>query len=154
MCDRVAVMYLGKIVELAAADELYAHPRHPYTGALLQRRAGARPAAGGAQAAPGPRRATCRRRPTRRSACRFHTRCPKAPGACCDVDEPLLEPKDGGNVAACHFPLTDEEVATRVPTAGCIGLRLHAARRSLRPPLRRRAATGAPALRALGRAPG
>ena len=35
MCDRVAVMYLGKLVEVASSDELFAHPRHPYSGALL-----------------------------------------------------------------------------------------------------------------------
>jgi peptide/nickel transport system ATP-binding protein/oligopeptide transport system ATP-binding protein len=35
----------------------------------------------------------------------------------CTQDEPLLEPKEGGNVAACHFPLTDPEIAKRVPTA-------------------------------------
>jgi peptide/nickel transport system ATP-binding protein/oligopeptide transport system ATP-binding protein len=50
------------------------------------------------------------------SACRFHTRCPKAQPLCSD-QEPLLERKDGGGVAACHYPLTDEEVATRLPAA-------------------------------------
>ena len=117
MCDRVAVMYLGKIVELADADELFDHPRHPYTGALLSRRAGARPAARAEQAArqvlggdvPSPTNPP--------PACRFHTRCPKCVEGTCDVDEPLLEVKQGGNVAACHFPLTDEEIQRRVPTA-------------------------------------
>jgi peptide/nickel transport system ATP-binding protein/oligopeptide transport system ATP-binding protein len=50
-------------------------------------------------------------------ACRFHTRCPKARDGVCNVEEPLLEPKEGGNLTACHFPLTDQEVAQRVPTA-------------------------------------
>jgi oligopeptide/dipeptide ABC transporter ATP-binding protein len=50
------------------------------------------------------------------AACRFHTRCWKAQEAC-RVDEPALETKEGGNLAACHFPLTDAEVAERVPTA-------------------------------------
>jgi peptide/nickel transport system ATP-binding protein/oligopeptide transport system ATP-binding protein len=49
-------------------------------------------------------------------ACRFHTRCPKVQDKC-RVDEPLLEAKEGGNLAACHFPLTDTEVAERVPTS-------------------------------------
>jgi oligopeptide/dipeptide ABC transporter ATP-binding protein len=116
MCDRIAVMYLGKIVEMANADELYAHPRHPYTGALLS-----------AVPVPDPRLAREKQRqvlvgdvpsPTNPPpACRFHTRCPKAVMGHCDVDEPLLEVKDGGNLAACHYPLTDAEIAARVPTA-------------------------------------
>jgi oligopeptide/dipeptide ABC transporter ATP-binding protein len=115
-CDRVAVMYLGKIVELASSDELYGHPRHPYTGALLS-----------AVPVPDPRLARNKTRqilggdvpsPTNPpSACRFHTRCPKFVEGTCDVIDPPLEPKEGGNVAACHFPLTDEEIARRVPTA-------------------------------------
>src|SRR5207244_1160898 len=48
-------------------------------------------------------------------ACRFHTRCPKARDGHCNVEEPLLEIKDGGNLAACHYPLTDQEIARRVP---------------------------------------
>jgi oligopeptide/dipeptide ABC transporter ATP-binding protein len=115
-CDRVAVMYLGKVVELASSEELYAHPRHPYTGALLS-----------AVPVPDPRLTRNKNRqvlggdvpspanPPR--ACRFHTRCPKFVAGTCDVDYPELSPKDGGNVAACHFPLTDEEIARRVPTA-------------------------------------
>ena len=110
MCDRIAVMYLGKIVELATAEELYAHPRHPYTSALLS-----------AVPVPDPAIGAARRRqilsgdlpspsdpPT---ACRFHTRCPKFVRGHCDVDEPLLEPEAGGNLAACHYPLTDQEIA-------------------------------------------
>ncbi|MEA2481461.1 MAG: peptide/nickel transport system ATP-binding protein [Thermoleophilaceae bacterium] len=49
-------------------------------------------------------------------ACRFHTRCPKCQERC-SIEEPLLEPKDGGNLAACHFPLSDTEVADLVPSA-------------------------------------
>jgi peptide/nickel transport system ATP-binding protein/oligopeptide transport system ATP-binding protein len=115
MCDRVAVMYLGKLVELAPNDSLYEHPRHPYTGALLS-----------AVPVPEPRVAASRRtevpagdvpsptNPPR--ACRFHPRCPKAQEVCAR-EEPPLESKGLGTVAACHFPLTQEEAAERVPTA-------------------------------------
>jgi peptide/nickel transport system ATP-binding protein/oligopeptide transport system ATP-binding protein len=115
MCDRVAVMYLGKIAEMADSHDLFAHPRHPYTGALLS----AVPVAD-------PRLAKRKQRqvlggdvpsPTAPPpACRFHTRCPKAQ-AICSQQEPALEVKDGGNLAACHFPLSGEEIARRVPTA-------------------------------------
>ena len=50
------------------------------------------------------------------SACRFHTRCPKAQ-AICSQDEPQLEHKGGAGFAACHYPLTDQEIATRLPLA-------------------------------------
>ena len=78
VADRIAVMYVGKVVELAPADELYAKPIHPYTAALLS----AIPIPDPARE-PGPGRATCSRasRPTRsppRRGCRFHTRCPRA----------------------------------------------------------------------------
>jgi len=116
MCDRVAVMYLGKVVELATSEELYAHPRHPYTGALLS-----------AVPVPDPVHGREKRRevlggdvpsPTNPpQACRFHTRCPKFVAGTCDVIEPMLEVKEGGNIAACHFPLTDAEVAERLPGA-------------------------------------
>jgi peptide/nickel transport system ATP-binding protein len=116
MCNRIAVMYLGKIVELAEADQLFEHPRHPYTGALLS-----------AVPVPDPRLAREKQRqvlggdvpsPTNPpQACRFHTRCPKFVEGKCNVDEPLLDMKSGGNLAACHFPLTDDEIAKRVPTA-------------------------------------
>jgi oligopeptide/dipeptide ABC transporter ATP-binding protein len=112
MCDRVAVMYLGRIVELASSEELYSHPRMPYTGALMSAVPVADPAS------------TSRRQilggdvpsPTNPPpACRFHTRCWKAQDIC-RQDDPPLEAKDGGNFAACHFPLTDAEVAERVPS--------------------------------------
>jgi peptide/nickel transport system ATP-binding protein len=116
MCDRVAVMYLGKIVELAGGDRLYAHPRHPYTGALLS-------------AVPSPRASAGRERkrvvlqgdvPSPVSpppACRFHTRCWKAEQMCREV-EPPLEPKGEDDLAACHFPLSDGEVDALTSRSG------------------------------------
>ncbi|HEX3511191.1 MAG TPA: dipeptide ABC transporter ATP-binding protein [Solirubrobacteraceae bacterium] len=106
MCDRVAVMYLGKIVETGAGDDLYDAPQHPYTGALLAAVPVADPS----------------RHHTRRlltgdvpspanppKACRFHTRCPKAEERC-STEEPLLRKAGGNTDVACHFPLTSEEL--------------------------------------------
>ncbi len=114
MCDRVAVMYLGKIVELADSEALYAHPRHPYTGALLSAVPVASPDAQSQRQILGGDVPSPSNPPT---ACRFHTRCWKCQEVC-TLEEPLLDPKPGGNLAACHFPLTDGEVAARVPAAG------------------------------------
>jgi peptide/nickel transport system ATP-binding protein len=108
MCDRVAVMYLGRIVELGPGDALYDYPRHPYTGALLSAvpiadptlRADDRHLLTGDVPSPA----------NPPEACRFHTRCPKAQELCSQEDPPLQD-KGTGTEAACHFPLSREEVA-------------------------------------------
>jgi oligopeptide/dipeptide ABC transporter ATP-binding protein len=116
MCDRIAVMYLGKIAELAPTDELFDHPRHPYSGALLS-------------AIPVPDPALPPREPRLTGAdvasaadppsgCRFHTRCPKCREPKCSTDEPVLEHRGGSHgISACHFPLTRKEAAERLPGA-------------------------------------
>ena len=102
MCDRVAVMYLGRIVETGPSDALYALPRHPYTGALLSAVPIADPSRHGEQ-----RRLLSGDVPSPANppkACRFHTRCPKAQALCAEEDPPI-EDKGTGTSAACHFPL-------------------------------------------------
>jgi oligopeptide/dipeptide ABC transporter ATP-binding protein len=108
MCDRVAVMYLGRVVEIGPGDAVYDFPRHPYTGALLSavpladpsKRKDERTLLSGDVPSPA----------NPPSACRFHTRCPKAQERC-SIDDPPLEDKGTGTHAACHFPLSREEVA-------------------------------------------
>jgi oligopeptide/dipeptide ABC transporter ATP-binding protein len=105
--DRIGVMYLGKLVELSPAEELYVKPIHPYTSALLsaipipdphQHRARERMVVGGEPPSP----------IDPPSGCRFHTRCPYATEVCRDVEPPLTE-YPGGHVAACHHPLNVSE---------------------------------------------
>jgi oligopeptide transport system ATP-binding protein len=98
MCARIAVMYLGKIVELGSTAEVFEKPRHPYTQSLLA----AVPRIGGRRVIqefalegepPNPRDVP--------SGCRFRTRCPLAQARCAE-EEPSLRPLDGRTVA-CHF---------------------------------------------------
>ncbi|HEY2718496.1 MAG TPA: dipeptide ABC transporter ATP-binding protein [Solirubrobacteraceae bacterium] len=108
MCDRVAVMYLGRVVEIGPGEKLYDFPRHPYTGALFSAVPVADPELRRDERAllsgdvPSPANPP--------KACRFHTRCPKAQELC-SIEDPPLESKGSGTDVACHFPLSREEVA-------------------------------------------
>jgi peptide/nickel transport system ATP-binding protein len=112
MSDRVVVMYLGKIVEIATGDTLYANPKHPYTGALMS-----------AVPIPDPKLASERKRIVLEgdvpspinppSGCRFHPRCPNAQFPKCSDEDPALTPHRPGQFAACHFPLPDRAIITK-----------------------------------------
>ncbi len=103
VADRIAVMYLGRIVEIGPADAVYEDPIHPYTVSLLS-----------AVPIPDPRANAAREQTILEGdvpspadppdACRFHTRCPKATEICSQVDPPLVD-YGHGHWAACHHPV-------------------------------------------------
>lgn len=107
--DRIAVMYLGKIVELGSKDQVYSHPIHPYTHALLS-----------AVPVPDPDKEKNRKRVILQgeppsainppSGCSFHPRCLYRKEKCSE-QTPVLEPRDNGHSVACFYPLNPQSVS-------------------------------------------
>ena len=121
--DHVAVMYLGKLCEVAGPDDLYANPAHPYTAALLasipvpdpdvsEQEHGGISGIGGELPSP----------LDPPSGCRFRTRCPRAQEKCA-LDEPQMREVAGGHFVACHYPLVGEQAEPTKPleTAVTVG---------------------------------
>lgn len=103
-CDRIAVMYLGKVVESAASLPLYAGPRHPYTASLLS----AVPVANPFRTRTRIRLAGDVPSPINTpSGCNFHPRCPQMQSIC-EKEVPVQQEIDSGHRVACHFPLAKQ----------------------------------------------
>jgi peptide/nickel transport system ATP-binding protein len=110
--DRIVVLYLGKVMEVAPADDLFRHPLHPYTRFLIS-------------AVPVPDAASERDRPVLKlagelpsaisppSGCRFRTRCPMAQPICAAETPPLIAHAPG-HLAACHFAGTMQDVTAEI----------------------------------------
>ena len=101
LADRVAVMYLGRLMEVGTADRIFRGPHHPYTEALLSadaetggdtriRLEGEIPAASNPP-----------------SGCVFHTRCPRKIGPICETDQPELTEAEPGYRIRCHIPVAE-----------------------------------------------
>ncbi|NDL64737.1 ABC transporter ATP-binding protein [Acerihabitans arboris] len=100
--DRIAIMYLGRIVETGPTDMVFRLPAHPYTRALLSAKSKHNLPGAGALAGEVP---TLSRRP---SGCEFHTRCPLATGLCRSA-APVLRPLSGEHQVSCHTPLINAQ---------------------------------------------
>jgi peptide/nickel transport system ATP-binding protein len=116
LSDRIAVLYLGRIMETGPAERVFSAPHHPYTEALLS-------AVPSLEDAPRERIRLEGEIPSAAdppSGCVFHTRCPRKLGAICETTEPPLEESESGHAMSCHIPLEDlrrmQNGATREPS--------------------------------------
>src|SRR5689334_2925729 len=113
LSNNIGVMYLGKLVEVGPANDVYFGPVHPYTRGLIDPIPVADPVAEKAKVAKG----VAGELPSALdppSGCRFRTRCPRAQDVCA-AEEPPLRPFGDGHLAACHFPL--REPGSPIPQA-------------------------------------
>ncbi|HEX6420870.1 MAG TPA: oligopeptide/dipeptide ABC transporter ATP-binding protein [Acidimicrobiales bacterium] len=117
--DRVAVMYLGKLCELADPDRMYAAPAHPYTAALLSAIPVPDPSVPASASGLVPGDLPSPLAPP--SGCRFRTRCPRAEERCAR-EEPRIREVADGQFVACHFPLVGDEAPP--PQAGEVEVEL------------------------------
>ena len=122
MADRIGVMYLGKLVELGSADDIYQRAAHPYTAGLIATIPVPDPSVERGKDGVGIR-GELPSPVNPPSGCRFRTRCPFAQEQCA-VEEPLLRSFGPGHVAACHFPLQTAAAAAADPK---VGRSIHAA---------------------------
>ncbi|MFJ9085395.1 dipeptide ABC transporter ATP-binding protein [Streptomyces sp. NPDC102384] len=103
LADTVGVMYLGKLVEVGPAEQVYNHPLHPYTRGLLDTVNVPDPEATAASGSPLTGETPSAAKPP--SGCRFRTRCPIAQDVCATTEPPESTPNSAGHRVACHFPL-------------------------------------------------
>jgi peptide/nickel transport system ATP-binding protein len=104
LSEKIGVMYLGKLVEIGPAEEVYLRPAHPYTRGLLDSAPVADPVAEKAKV----REGVTGELPSAihpPSGCRFRTRCPRAQAICADEEPPMTPFAGEGHLAACHFPM-------------------------------------------------
>jgi peptide/nickel transport system ATP-binding protein len=104
LADRIAVLYLGRLIEIGPTDAIFAGPRHPYTDALLSARDPGRTRLTGEIPSPTDIPA----------GCVFQTRCPRKIGRICEEEEPELIDAGDGHLIRCHIPAADLSVAGEV----------------------------------------
>ena len=103
--DRIVVMYLGKVCEIGATEEIYSRPAHPYTRALLASIPEPGPTVDLSEGDIGDELPSATEPP---SGCRFHTRCPRATDVCHDVEPATEQIGDADHYVACHHPVAVE----------------------------------------------
>ena len=115
LSDRIAVLYLGRLMEIGPAEEVFSGPHHPYTEALLS----------AVPTLDEPNRQRVQLAGTMPSAvnlprgCVFHTRCPRRIGPVCDESEPPLVEISDGHAVRCHLPEDELGRAGSPPVTGC-----------------------------------